>query len=232
MKALCPRPWGMAGRPGLAEEMALVRDLALVRATGVRYHVQHITTAGAVDLVAAVKAEGLEVTAEVTPHHLYFDDEAVRNTDPVFKMNPPLRPRADRDAVRRGLADGVIDAVATDHAPHAVFEKDVPFEEAPPGVIGLETAAAAVVTAVDLSPEQLFDRLAVRPARIAGLERQGHLVAPGAPANLTVFDPAAEWSPEAFVSKSANSPFRGETLRGRVATTIVEGVPAGAPVTT
>ena len=164
---------GMAGLPAEAESVVVARDLAIARLTGARYHVQHVSTAATVDLVRAAKAEGMEVTAEVAPHHLWFSDELVRSMDSVYKMYPPLRSEADREALMLGLCDGTIDAVATDHAPHAAHEKDVPFEEAPRGVIGLETAIGAVVTRCDLSPREVFDRMSIAPAQIAGLDRHG-----------------------------------------------------------
>ncbi len=217
---------GMTGIPALAEEVVVARDLALVRLTGCRYHVQHVSTAGTVDLVRRAKAEGLPVTAEVTPHHLTFSEESVHSMSPAYKMYPPLRAAADLAAVRAGLADGTIDAVATDHAPHAVHECEVPFEEAPRGIIGLETAVAAVVeagTGLGMGIVEVFDRMSVRPARIAGLERHGRFVTPGAPANITVVDPAAEWTATSFRSRAMNSPWLGRRLRGRVRATVFEG---------
>jgi dihydroorotase len=214
---------GIRGLPALAEEVVVARDLALARLTGVRYHVQHASTAGTVDLVAAAKTAGLTVTAEATPHHLLLDHTRVLSLDPDFKMYPPLRTQADVEALDRALRSGTIDAVATDHAPHAAYESEVPFEEAPMGVIGLETAAAVINTAVGLDPEDFFARMSIAPARIAGLARQGTALAEGAPANLVVFDPAARWSPTSFVSKAQNTPFRGIELRGRVLATIFQG---------
>ncbi|MGH8873702.1 MAG: dihydroorotase [Acidimicrobiia bacterium] len=214
---------GMRGLPALAEELVVARDLALVRLTGCCYHVQHVSTAGTVGLVRAAKREGLPVTAEVTPHHLTFDHLLVGAMDPDYKMYPPLRSPSDVEAVRGGLRDGTIDCVATDHAPHAAHEKEVPFEEAPRGIVGLETAAAATLTAVALDQATFFDRLSVAPARIARLERHGRLVEPGAPANLAVFDDRAAWVPGGFVSRSQNSPFRGMELRGRVIATVFDG---------
>lgn len=214
---------GMAGIPAQAEEVVVARDLALVRMTGCRYHVQHVSTAGTVELVRRAKEEGLPVTAEVTPHHLYFDEEAVLSMNPDYKMYPPLRSAADVAALRAGLADGTIDAVATDHAPHAPFECEVPFEEAPRGVIGLETAVPAVLEATGLDAAELFDRMAVRPAAIAGLADQGRAVEPGIAANLVVIDPAAVWTVDGFVSKAENSPWRGRRLTGRVTATLYRG---------
>ncbi|MDP8958125.1 MAG: dihydroorotase [Actinomycetota bacterium] len=214
---------GMPGIPAAAEEVVIARDLALVRMTGARYHVQHVSTAGSLGLVRAAKAQGLPVTAEVTPHHLSFDHRALERTDPAFKMYPPLRALEDVEAVREGLADGTIDVLATDHAPHAAHDTEVPFEEAPRGVIGLETAASALHTALRLGPVAFFERLSVAPARIAELERQGRWVEPGSPAHLVVFDPAASWVPDQFVSRAANSPFRGRELRGLVRMTVFGG---------
>lgn len=214
---------GMAGIPTQAEEMILTRDLALVRLTGARYHAQHLSTATGVELVAAAKAEGLPVSAEVTPHHLALSDADVAGTDAVYRVRPPLRADADRVALRDGLRSGVIDAVATDHAPHAAHDKDVPFEEAPPGMIGLETAAALVNEVIGLEPAEFFERMAVGPARIAQLGAQGQPVAVGAPANVTVFDPQARWVPSEFVSRSSNSPFLDSSLLGEVRFTIFEG---------
>ena len=214
---------GMRASPAIAEEVVVARDLALARLTGVRYHVQHVSSAGTVALLRQARAEAVNVTAEVTPHHLVFDHERVLSMDPAFKMYPPLRTSSDIDALRMALAEGLIDAVATDHAPHSAFETEVPFEEAPRGVIGLETAAAAVNTAVNMDARDFFARMSVNPARIGGFSRQGQPVAEGVPANLVVFDPGVMWTPTAFVSKAQNSPFLGTELRGRVIATIFEG---------
>ncbi len=216
---------GMAGRPAAAETITLARDLTLARLTGARYHLLHATTGAAVEMVAAAKEEGLRVTAEVTPHHLFFDAGAVAGTDPVYKVNPPLRTSGDVGALREALRSGVIDVVATDHAPHADHEKDVPFEEAPPGMTGLETAAAAVNTAVGLGIEELFDRMAIAPARIAGLADQGRPLTAGAPAHICVFDPGESWMPGTPTSRSANTPFTGIELRGRPRFTLYRGRP-------
>ncbi len=214
---------GLVGIPAAAEEVVVARDLAVARLTGARYHVQHVSTAGAVALVRAAKGEGLAVTAEATPHHLAFDHRAVLSTDPVFKMYPPLRRPEDVEAVRAALADGTIDMVGTDHAPHAAYEKDVPFEDAPRGVIGLETAVGVVLGAVALTPAEFFSRLAVAPARLAGLEGHGHLLAEGSPATITVIDPAREWVAEHFRSRSTNSPWRGRHLTGRARHVLLRG---------
>ncbi len=215
---------GLRGSPPEAEEAVVDRDLALVAETGAAYHCQHVSSRGTVSLIREAKARGLDVTAEVTPHHLSYDEGSVDDLNPDFKMYPPLRSPADRAALQEGLVDGVIDVVATDHAPHTREEKAVPFVDAPRGVIGLETAAAAVISLTG-SPRLLFQTLSLRPARIAGMERQGRRPAPGSPANLVVFDPRAEWVVERFRSRSANSPFKGRSLRGRVVATLFEGSP-------
>jgi dihydroorotase len=215
---------GITGLPSLAEEIVVARDLALADATGARLHVQHVSTAGSVDLIRRARDEGIEVTSEVTPHHLALDESAVERLDTRFKMYPPLRAAEDRAAVVQALREGVIDAVATDHAPHSPAEKEVPFEEAPRGVIGLETAAAVVAThALGDDPRRFFERMSITPARIAGLARQGRVVEPGSPANLVIFDPGLHWVPSSFLSKSSNSPFAGVELTGRVLATIHDG---------
>jgi dihydroorotase len=213
---------GMPGVPREAEEMVIARDLSLVRLTGVRYHVQHLTTAGGVKLIGAAKAEGLPVTAEVTPHHLFFDHSCVEETDPLYKMMPPLREQSDLKAVREGLRSGVIDVVATDHAPHADHEKDHPWEEAPFGVTGLEWAGAVVNTVVDLVAEDFFSVMSERPAQIAGIEGQGQLEVGGA-ANLVVFDSSAPAVTTGTNSRSSNSPYLGLDLVGAVVHTIFRG---------
>ncbi|MGH8925767.1 MAG: dihydroorotase [Acidimicrobiia bacterium] len=214
---------GMKGIPSEAEEIVVARDLALARLTGVNYHAQHVSSAGTLRLLRTAKESGLPVTAEVTPHHLAFDESAVRSLDPAFKMYPPLRGAEDRAHLRTSLESGLIDAVATDHAPHASFETEVPFEEAPRGVIGLETSAAAAMTYCHLEQKSFFDRLSVAPARIAQIPRNGRLPAEGEPANLVVFAPSEEWTVTGFRSKSLNSPFLTLTLTGRVRATIFDG---------
>lgn len=214
---------GIRGLPALAEETVVARDLALVELTGAPYHVQHVSTAGTVDLVRRAKADGLPVTAEVTPHHLTFDHHEVESMDPDFKMYPPLRTNDDVVELRKALVEGTIDAVATDHAPHADHEQEVPFEEAPRGVVGLETAAAATLTACTFDQARFFDRMSSTPARIARLARHGLPVGVGGPANLVVIDPTSSWVPDRFSSRSQNSPFRGRKLTGRVRATILEG---------
>ena len=214
---------GMHGIPSHAEAVIVARDLTLVRLTGVTYHVQHVSAAETVELVAAAKKEGLPVTAEVTPHHLVFEESAVASTDPMFKMMPPLRSAEDRDALREAVRSGVIDAIATDHAPHAAHEKDVAFEQAPFGVIGLADAASVVNTSLDLDARKFFERLSVTPARIAGADDHGTWLAPGVAANVMVFDPAAEMRSTATHSRSSNSPYLGSRWRGGVRYTILRG---------
>jgi dihydroorotase len=220
---------GLAGQPREAEEVVVARDLAVARLSGGRLHLCHLSSGGSVELVRRAKAEGLRVTAEVTPHHLAFSDEDLLTYDTNLKMNPPLRAAEDRDALRAGLADGTIDAVATDHAPHAVEEKEAEFDQAPFGTIGLETALAAVITHVvgpGLVPlRRAVEAMSTAPARILGAHDHGGPIAPGRPANLVVFDPAAEWTVEPpFASKSRNSAFLGRSLRGKVVHTMLGGV--------
>lgn len=218
---------GLKGIPAEAEEIPLSRDLALAKMTGVRFHALHVSTAGSVELIRRAKSEGMRVSAEVTPHHLTFTDAELAAYDPNFKVNPPLRTAADVEAVRAGLADGTIDAIATDHAPHSAEEKEAEFEIAPPGMIGLETALAVVITElVDggvLSLTEAITRMSTHPARILGI--QGGSITPGAPANLVVFDPTAEWKvdPALMASRSRNTPWAGRTLKGRVLHTIFQG---------
>lgn len=212
----------ITGIPASAEYLVVERDLGLVASTGATYHAQHLSSALTVELIREAKDAGLRVTAEVTPHHLTFDDSALSTLDPDLKMYPPLRSAADRQALREALVDGAIDVVATDHAPHTSTEKDVPFAQAPRGVIGLETAAPAVWEVV-ADPRRFFEVMAITPAVISGLERHGRPVEQGSPANLVVFDPAQVWVPEQFHSKSSNSPYRGMKMTGRVIMTLFEG---------
>ncbi len=220
---------GVPGIPPEAEELMVMRDIALLRRTaamGARVHFQHLSTARSVALVRDAKAEGLPVSAEATPHHLSLTDEAVAGYDPVFKVNPPLRPRADVEGVRAGLGDGTIDAIATDHAPHPQEDKERPFDQAPPGMLGLETALAVALTELDLPMERILALMSWRPARIAGLEgTHGGPVAEGCPAHLCVVDPAAVWvvEPGRLASRSRNTPYAGRKLTGRVRHTILAG---------
>jgi dihydroorotase len=219
---------GLAGRPAEAEEVIVARDLAVARACGGRVHLCHLSSARAVDLVRRAKAEGVRVTAEVTPHHLVLTEDDLVTYDTMKKMNPPLRTAEDRDALRAALADGTVDAIATDHAPHAVEEKDLEFDLAPPGTTGLETALAVVLTHL-VEPGALplmraIEALTSAPARILGAADHGGPLEPGRPANLVVFDPAAEWTVEPpFASKARNTAFLGQRLRGRVRFTMLRG---------
>jgi len=219
---------GIPGMPAEAEELMVARDISLVRLTGGRVHFLHLSTAGAVAAVRAAKAEGLPVSAEATPHHFTLTDAAVASYDTVFKVNPPLRTPADVEAVKAGLGDGTIEAIATDHAPHAAEDKDVPFDQARPGMLGLETALALALTELDLPLAQVLALLSWNPARIAGLESaHGGPVAVGRPANLCVIDPAATWlvDPDTLVSRSRNTPYGGRKLTGRVRHTVLRGEP-------
>jgi dihydroorotase len=219
---------GIAGIPAAAEEVMVARDVALVRLTGAPVHFLHLSTAGSIDLVRRAKAEGLPVTAEAAPHHFALTDALVAGYDPVFKVNPPLRTDADVAAVKAGLVDGTVDAVATDHAPHAPEAKEVPFDQAPPGMLGLETALALALTELPLPPERVLALLSWQPAVIAGLaDRHGGPVAPGRPANLCVVDPSVRWAvdPGALASRSRNTPYGGRKLTGRVRHTVLRGEP-------
>ncbi len=218
---------GLSGRPAEAEEVIVARDLAMARLTGGRLHLCHLSSARGVELVRRAKAEGLRVTAEVTPHHLVFTDDDLLSYDTNFKVNPPLRSPEDREALRAAVADGTIDAIATDHAPHAVEEKEAEFDQSPPGTIGLETALAAVLSelvAPGLMPlNRAIEAMSTVPARILGAVGHGQME-PGRPANLVVFDPHAEWTVEPpFASRARNSAFLGRTLRGRVVHTMLAG---------
>jgi dihydroorotase len=217
---------GLRPIPAAAEEAMVARDIVLCRQTGARVHIAHVSTRAAVALIAAAKAEGLPVTAEATPHHLTLTDEALEGYDTAAKVNPPLRSREDVRALRLGLAEGVIDAVATDHAPHGVAEKDVEFDAAANGMVGLETAlplVLAVVEAGDCSLLRAVEALTWRPAQILGVP--GGRLAPGDVADIAIVDPAELWrvDPERFLSKGRNTPFRGRELRGRVRATLVGG---------
>jgi dihydroorotase len=219
---------GLPGMPAEAEEVMVARDIALARLTGGRLHFLHLSTAGSVAAVRAAKAEGLAVTAEAAPHHFTLTDASVASYDTVFKVNPPLRTAADVEAVKAGLADGTIDAIATDHAPHAQEDKEMPFDEARPGMLGLETALALALTELDLPVESVLALLSWQPARIAGIEStHGGPIAARRPANLCVFDPATQWvvDPDALASRSRNTPYAGRKLTGRVRHTILRGEP-------
>ncbi|MEO8323787.1 MAG: dihydroorotase [Actinomycetota bacterium] len=221
---------GLRGIPAEAEELMAARDIALSRLTGCRLHLLHISTAGTVELVRRAKADGLQVTCEATPHHFTLTDEALEGYDPNAKVNPPLRSEDHRVAVIAGLADGTVDAIATDHAPHAIEEKDIEFQYAPPGLVGLETALALTLTELvehgHMSLPNAIDRLSCAPARILGLGEQGSL-AEGRPANVVVFDPATAWEvdPARFHSLCRNTPFGGRKVTGVVVHTFFNGTP-------
>jgi len=219
---------GIPGQPAESEELMVMRDIALARLTGGRVHFQHLSTAGSVAMVRAAKDAGLRVTAEATPHHFTLTDECCAGYDAVFKVNPPLRTDGDVAAVRAGLADGTIDAIATDHAPHAAHEKELPFDQAPPGMLGLETALALAYGELGLTVDRLFALMSWQPAAIAGIgDRHGGPVVAGRMANLCVFDPTVEWivRGDTMASKSRNTPFEGRAMRGRVRHTIFQGQP-------
>lgn len=218
---------GLPGIPAAAEEIMVARDIILAEAAGCPLHLAHISTAGSVRLVRAAKARGLRVTAEATPHHFTLTDQAVTGYDTNTKVNPPLRPEADREAIRRGLQDGTIDVIATDHAPHTFDEKDVEYAYAPFGLVGLETAVALVFTELVgpglLTVPEAIARLSANPARILGLP--GGRLTVGGPADITIIDPALTQrvDPANFAGKGRNTPFAGRELTGWPVATIVGG---------
>ncbi len=218
---------GIAGQPAEAEELMVMRDLALARLTGCRIHFQHMSTAGSVAMIRSAVASGLPVTAEATPHHFTLTHAECQGYDPVFKVNPPLRTAADVAAVKAGLADGTLTAIATDHAPHAPETKELPFDQAPPGMLGLETALALALTELELPIRQVLGLLSWQPAAVAGVGHVHGAVAEGRPANLCVIDPEVTWTVDgaAMASRSANTPFQGRRLRGRVRHTVLHGEP-------
>jgi dihydroorotase len=218
---------GQVGWPAVAEEAIIARDVLLAGHVGSRLHVCHVSTAGSVEILRWAKARGIKVTAEVCPHHLLLTDELAAGYDPVFKVNPPLRTGADAAALRAALVEGVIDAVATDHAPHAVEDKECEWAYARPGMLGLQTALSIVVEVVGPDWGLVAERMSRAPARIAGLAAHGQQIAAGAPANLTLVDPAARWSvdPAELASHSRNTPYAGMTLPARVVATFRHGSP-------
>ena len=220
---------GLPGWPGIAEEVIVARDVMLARHTGSRIHIAHVSTAGSVEVIRWAKAQGIDVTAEVTPHHLMLTTDLLTGYDPTYKVNPPLRPVDDVEALRRALADGTIDAVATDHAPHARHDKEHAFVDAAFGMLGLETALAVVRTAMgdELSWADIARVMSTNPARIAGLAGHGRELAVGAPANLTLIDPQATVTVDrdASASLSRNNPWHGRTLTGAVHATFLRGLP-------
>ena len=217
---------GIPGMPAEAEELMVARDIALSRLTNAAVHFLHLSTRRSIELVREAKAKGLRVTAEAAPHHFTLTHAETKGYDTRFKVNPPLRTDDDVEAVKAGLADGTIDAIATDHAPHTQEAKEAAFDEAPPGMLGLETALALAITELGLPIERVLALLSWQPAAIAGIEREhGGPVEAGRAANLVVLDPAATWTvdPARTASRSRNTPYTGRPLTGRVLHTILRG---------
>lgn len=219
---------GLKGTPAVAEEIAVLRDIALCRMTGARLHIQHVSAKAAVDAIRKAKAEGIRVTAEATPHHLILTDEEIgKEYNTNLRVNPPLRTPKDRDAVIEGLLDGTIDCIASDHAPHSAEEKDCEFDQAPPGLIGLETTLGLVKTFfIDkglMGWDDAIRKMTIEPARI--LKLPGGTLAGGALADITIIDPDKKWTvnPENYLSRSKNTPFAGYKLSGLVDKTILGG---------
>lgn len=222
---------GLRGWPSVAEEAIIARDVLLAQHVGSRVHICHLSTSGSVEIVRWAKQRGIDVTAEVTPHHLVLTEELARTYDPRYKVNPPLRTARDVEAVRAGLADGTIDVVATDHAPHSHEDKDCEWAAGAFGMLGLETALSVVIeTMLDtglLDWRGVADRMSMRPSRIARLEGHGRPLQPGEPANLVLVDPNITWTvdPMRLASKSRNTPFAERPMRGRVVATFLRGTP-------
>ncbi len=218
---------GLPGWPAVAEEAIIARDALLAGHVDARLHVCHVSTAGSVEILRWAKRRGVRITAEVTPHHLLLTDERATGYDPVFKVNPPLRTEEDVTALRAALAEGVIDVVATDHAPHAVEDKECEWAYARPGMLGLQTALSIVYSTKALDWDGIAERMSRMPARIAGLTEHGQDPAPGVPANLTLVDPAGTWvvEPSALASLSRNTPYAGMELPGRIVATFLRGEP-------
>lgn len=218
---------GLKGIPGAAEAVLVARDALLAELTGGHVHIAHVSAGRSVEIIRRAKERGIRITAETAPHYLALTDEALGGYDTRLKMNPPLRSAADREALLQGVADGTLDCLATDHAPHTEVEKDNDFDAAPFGIVGLETALGIYLsTLVEpglLGLPELIERMTTRPLRVLG--RPGGTLKPGVPADVTVFDPAALWTvePALFASKGRNTPFAGRTLPGRVLLTIVAG---------
>jgi dihydroorotase len=218
---------GLPGKPNAAEDIHVVRDLLLAELTGGHIHLQHVSTAFGVESIRQAKARGVRVTAEASPHHLVLTEEAVEGYRTEAKMNPPLRTAEDRDAVRAGLADGTLDVIATDHAPHHYDEKEAAFTDAPNGIVGLETALGVILDRVVaervIDLPTMVDRMSCGPARAFGLP--GGTLAEGGVADVTVFDPEAPWTVDSstFLSRSRNQPFEGWELKGQPRYTVVGG---------
>jgi dihydroorotase len=223
----CCTDLGLPGWPSIAEELMVFRDIELVRVTGASMHFLHLSTMRSVELVRAAKRDGLAITAEVTPHHLSLTQELLSSYNPVFKVNPPLRSIEDIRALKAGLLDGTIDAIATDHAPHPRRDKEMSLDMAPPGMLGLETALGVVLAEGGCEIRDVVALMSWNPARIARIDAEhGRDVVAGTKANLCVFDPQLTWSvdPERLASKSINTPYVGRTLRGQVRHTIFKGM--------
>ena len=220
---------GLDGWPREAEEIMVARDLILAGGLGARLHVPHVSTAGSVDLIRTAKARGARVTAEVAPHHFTLLEDVATTYDPVYKVNPPLRSKDDVEAIRAGLADGTIDAIATDHAPHPPEQKEQEWMHAPPGMLGLETSLALTLTELVhtgvLTMLQAVAALSTNPARSRDISGHGGPIQAGAPANLVLFDPEHRWTvdPKALHSRSRNTPYAGLELRGKVRFTLLRG---------
>jgi dihydroorotase len=218
---------GLSGMPAAAEDVMASRDIALAEATGGRFHLMHVSTAGSVDAVRRAKRRGVRVTTEATPHHFTLTDECLRSFDSNFKMNPPLRGKEHVEAVIAGLADGTIDVIASDHAPHAKEKKMPELDQAPFGIVGLETALGLVITKL-IKPGHLdwptaIQKMTINPARILGISKG--TLAVGVDADITIIDPEVRWKvdPAQFLSKSTNTPFGGWELTGRAEIVIVSG---------
>ena len=218
---------GFAGITNSVEDVIVARDILLAKETGVRLHLCHCSTKDSVRMVELAKEEGLPVTAEVCPHHFCMTSDDITEDDANYKMNPPLRTKEDVEALKKGLADDIMDVIATDHAPHAAREKEQGIQKAPFGIVGLETAAALTYTELVkpgiLTPMQMAEKMSYNPAKVLGLEKG--TVAEGSHADLTIFDPECEWviDPAEFLSKGKNTPFGGKKVTGKVMATIVDG---------
>ena len=218
---------GLKGRPSIAEDIAIARDCLLADYAGARVHFAHVSSARSVDIIRETKARGVKVSAECTPQHLTLTDDMVDPSDATTKINPPLRTQADCDALLAGLLDGTIDCLVTDHSPHAMYEKEFPYDQAPSGFPGLETSLAVLLTDLvstgKISINKLIEKMTIAPAKLFGLE--AGTLSVGAPADIAVFDPDLEWAvePEKFMSKAHFSPFAGKKLKGRVTHTICNG---------
>jgi dihydroorotase len=216
---------GLAGWPAVAEEAIIARDVLLADHVGARLHICHVSTAGSVEILRAAKGRGVRVSAEVAPHHLLLTDERAASYDPVFKVNPPLRTAVDVAALRQAVIDGLIDAIATDHAPHTTEDKECEWQYARPGMLGLSTALPVALEVLGEQWELIAERMSRTPARLAGLDGHGQDPAPGRPANLTLVDPAAQVTvnPTQQASRSRNSPYAQMTLPGRIVATFLRG---------